>query len=98
MENDLELSATQAETSDEPAITLDVVVLDIGQKALATADQLHQASAGVVVALVRLQMCGQVVDPLSEQGYLDLWRARVGVVEPVLGDGGGLLLHIGSTG
>src|SRR5688500_6037868 len=88
----LRLSA-QAEFADDLPVPLDVVLLDVVEEATATTDELHQAPTGVMVALVHLEMLGEVVDALREDGDLHLGRAGVRVVEPVLGDRGGLVGH-----
>ena len=79
-------SAAQTEASDQASVALNIIVLHVGEKALAAADELHEAPAGVVISLVELQMLGQPVDTAREQGDLDLWRAGVGLVKFVLGD------------
>ena len=84
---------TDTEPGDKTPVTVDVVGLHIVQQAAAAADQLHQASPGVVVAPVHLEVLGEVVDPLSEDGNLYLGRTGIGLVEPVLGDRRRLVGH-----
>ena len=67
----------QTQLSDQGTITVDVLLLQIGQQIAAAADHLEQAAAAVVVMLVALQMLGQVVDARGEQRNLDLRRTGV---------------------
>jgi hypothetical protein len=69
------LAKTQA--SDRCAIALDVLSGQIGEQTTPLADQLEEASAGVVVVLVRAQMIGEPVDALGQQCDLYLWGTRV---------------------
>ena len=55
---------------------------------------LKSISDGTQVGVgVGLQVFGEVVDALGQDRHLDLRRPRVGVVEAVGGDGGGLVGH-----
>jgi hypothetical protein len=47
----------------------------------------------VMVVLVFLEVLRQMGDPLLEEGDLDLRRAGIGPVEPVLGDRGSFVRH-----
>src|SRR5580692_935729 len=89
---------SDAETADDGAVALDVVLADVVEQPPALADELHQAAPGVVVPFVLLQVFRQVVDPSGQQGNLHLGRAGVRVVEPVLGDGGLRVGHRGTSG
>ncbi len=80
------LLATQAEALDERTVARDISVMQVAQQALATADQRHQTTTGVVVMLVLLEVFGQVKDALGEHRYLDLRRTGVTV-------NGGVCLH-----
>ena len=73
----LSKSATQAEPRDQFAVVLDVLLGDVVQQPAALADQQQQATAAVVVALVHLEVLGQVCDPLGEQRDLDVRRSGV---------------------
>src|SRR5580693_6572607 len=85
---------SNAETADDGAVALDVVLADVVEQPAAMTDELHQASTGVVVPFVLLEVLREVVDPAGQQCDLHLGRAGVRVVEPVLGDGG---LRVGHT-
>src|SRR5579884_42841 len=81
----LPLSA-QTETLDQRAVALDVLGGQVLQQPAALTHQLVHAAAGVVVVLVRLQVLGQVVDPLGQQRDLDLRGAGVTFGGAVLGE------------
>src|SRR5690348_13320176 len=78
--------AAEAETGDQAAVALDVVAAHVVEQATAMADELHQPAASVMVTFVRPQVLGEVIDALREDRHLDLRRASVRLVEPVLGD------------
>src|SRR5271155_3978988 len=63
---------SDAESADDGAVALDVVLADVVEKPAALTDELHQAAPSVVVPLVLLQVLCQVVDPARQQGYLHL--------------------------
>src|SRR5919199_1725755 len=69
---------------DERAVALDVVAAQVVQQPASLADQEQEPAPRVVVLLVRLQVLGELSDALGEDRHLDLGRARVRVVEPVL--------------
>ena len=85
--------AAEAVLGDDAAVALDVVLADVVEKAPTPAHHLQEASAGVMVALVHLEVIVEVVDPLRKDGDLHLWRARVRLVETVRGDGCWLVRH-----
>ena len=62
--------AAEAEATDDLPVALDVVVADVVEQPSATADQLEEATAGVMVALVHLEVLGQVDDALAQDGDL----------------------------
>ncbi len=76
------------------SVPFNVVVPHIVEEPPAPADELHESPAGVVIALVHLQVLGQVRDPLRQQGDLNLGRAGVGLVEAMIGDGGLFVGHM----
>src|SRR5690242_12692295 len=78
--------ATQTETIDQRAITLDVVVLQVVEQTTALADEQQQATTAVVVVLVLLEVLGQMRDPAGQEGNLHLRGAGVAVAERVLLD------------
>src|ERR687887_467282 len=79
-------SAAEAQPRDQRAVTGHVGGLQVAQQAAAAADHLQQATAGVVVVPVDLQVLGELVDAGGEQGQLDLGGAGVAVLGGVLGD------------
>src|SRR4051794_9491513 len=78
--------AAEAELLDEGAVALEILALQVVQEPAAAADELEQATTGVVVVLVRAQMLGQCVDPLGQHRDLDFGRARVRLVLAELAD------------
>src|SRR4051794_14177041 len=77
--------AAQAETLDERAVPVDVLLAQVAEEAAALADQQEQTTTAVVVVLVLLQVLGEVLDALSEHRHLDLGRTGVALVRRVLG-------------
>src|SRR5437764_7789441 len=78
--------AAQAELLDEGAVALEVVLLQVVQKAAAPPDELEQPAPRVMVVLVGAQVLGQLVDPLRQHRDLHLRRPRVGRIPAVLVD------------
>src|SRR5204863_967310 len=64
--------------------------LEVVEERAALADHLEQAAAAVMVLVIALEVLGEVRDPLGEERDLDLGRAGVGLVLPVLRDRLGL--------
>jgi hypothetical protein len=87
-------SATEAETLDQGAVTLDVSLGHVVEQATTLTDQEHQAPAAVVVVLVGFEVLGQVRDASGEDGNLDLRRAGIALGRRVLFNG---LLLVGSV-
>src|SRR5262249_6714351 len=81
----------EIEAPDERAVALDVGALQVVELPAALADELQEAAARGVVLLVRLEVLGEVRDPLAEERDLHLGRAGVALVRRVLLDDGGLL-------
>ena len=89
---------TDTQLSDQGTVTVDVLLLQIGQQVTAAADHLEQTTAAVVVVLIGLQVLGQVVDAGSQQSDLNLRRTGVTLVDGCLSDDGllvdsGFLAH-----
>jgi hypothetical protein len=74
----------QAKFSNYFLIPWGVFLAQIGEMTPALADELEQAVARAVVVLVSLQMLDQLVDPGSEDGYLDFRRPSILFVHMVL--------------
>jgi hypothetical protein len=64
---------TQAETSDDLVITLDIYALEVVQQTSALRDHLEQTAPRVVIFLMRPEVLGQFVNALAEQSDLHLW-------------------------
>src|SRR5690606_8854836 len=75
--------SAQTELLDQLPVPLNVLLLQVVQKSAALPDHLVQATAGMVVLLVDLQVTGKLVDSLREDGDLDHRRARIRSVSPV---------------
>ena len=75
------LSDTQL--GDQGTIALDVLLLQVVQQAPALTDHLQQAPVGVLILGVVLHVNGQLVDPLGQNGDLDLGRTGVGLMGTV---------------
>ena len=84
-------SLPDAQLGDEGTIALDVLLLEVVQQTAALADHLQQAAVGMLVLGVVPHVLGQHVDPLGEDGHLDLGRAGVPLVGAVGVDDRGLL-------
>ncbi len=83
-----------AEPADDGPVPLDVVVPDVVEEPAATTDQPHEASTRVVVALMDLQVLGEVRDAFGEERDLDLGRPGVGLVNAVFGNRRKLVWHV----
>jgi hypothetical protein len=69
------------------------VRLEVIQEATTAADHHEEAAAGGMVFLVRLEMLGQLTDPLAQNGDLDLRASGIVGVGAILTDD--LLLSLG---
>ena len=68
---------TDAQLGNDSTVTLDVLSHQIVQHLAALTDHLQQATTGVVVLLVDLQVLGQLVDASGQNGDLNLGRTGV---------------------
>src|SRR4051812_27078141 len=89
--------SAQAEPGDDLSVPLDVVLADVIEQPPAATDELHQSPPGVMIALVLLEVLGEVGDALRENRDLDLGRAGIGLVQAMRGDGRGLVRHAVSS-
>jgi hypothetical protein len=71
------LSFAESEISYYPAIPFYVLFPQIIEQIASPADHFQQTSTRVVVLFVFLEMAGQRIDALREQGYLYLRRACI---------------------
>jgi hypothetical protein len=72
--------SSQAQLDDETSISLYVLATKVVEKPPTLTDHQKQATPTVVVVFVLSKVFCQVVDPLGEQGHLNLRRAGVAVV------------------
>ena len=78
--------SAKAELGDQRPVALDVVATEIVEQATATSDEHEQATAGVVILRVDLEVLGEVVDPPREQRNLHFGGSGVRGMPTVLGD------------
>jgi hypothetical protein len=64
-------SPPEAKLADQGPVAFNIRPLQVIQQAATLADQLQQPAPRIVVVGVRLQMVGEVVDPLAEDRDLD---------------------------
>ncbi len=64
--------AAKAEATDNFPVALDVVVADVVEKSAAASDQFEETPPGVMVALVNLEMLGEMDDAFAQDGDLHL--------------------------
>lgn len=75
-----------AELLDEVAVLEDVAVLDVNQQTTTLTDDLKQATTGVVILRVLLEVLGEIADALGEDRNLDLCAAGIVGTLAELGD------------
>ncbi len=61
----------QPQSGDDIAVALDVLFFQIVQELTAFANEFEQPGPRVEILFVKLEMLGQVDDPVGEQGHLD---------------------------
>ena len=76
---------SDAELSDDSSVTLDVLLLQVSEHVAALTNHLQQATTGMVVVLVLLQMLGELLDALGQDCVLYCRRSGVGLVGTVWG-------------
>ena len=81
-----------AKLGDDGAVTLDVLVLQVVEKAATMAYHLVHAKTAMGVFLVDLQVLGELIDALREDGDLDLGGTGVVLAAAIGLDDRGLLL------
>jgi hypothetical protein len=79
---------------DDVAVPIDVVPLQVIQKAPTLADHLEQTAAGMVVFLMKLKVLGEIPDLLAEDRYLHLRGTCVCRMQLVISDKTGFLFFI----
>ena len=83
---------TDAELGNNRTVALDVVFGHIVQQAAALTNHFEQTLTAVIVLLVHLQVLGELVNALGEDGDLHLRRAGVALVGLVVFDDGCFLI------
>src|SRR5205823_429152 len=89
-----------SEALDQIRIAVGVLTLQVIQQAAPLADELQQPAAGVMILRMRLEMVGEVIYSLTEEGDLDFGGTRVAVVRSIAADNFGLAVlaqHLSST-
>lgn len=77
---------TQAQLGNDFAIALDVASLDVVEKTTTPPDHHQKSTTTVMVVRVGLEMLGEMVDAIGQQGNLHFGGASVGSVRTMLGD------------
>ena len=85
--------ATNAESTDQSAITLDIAALHVIEQSATLANELHESAARVMIALVNLEMLGEMRNPVGQDRDLDFGRAGVRGVSLIVLDDLLLLSH-----
>lgn len=80
------LLVAEPQIRDKCSVLVHIRLPQIIQQPPALPDHLEQSAAGVMVLVMLLEMPHQIVDPLSEQSYLDASRPTIRLVRPVLFD------------
>ena len=82
---------TDAEASDESGVAINVVSGKVIQKAAPLTDEDEKAASCTGVAMINLEVGGEVLDPLGKKGDLDFGGTGVLLVLAIsLDDFGGL--------
>ena len=68
---------TDSQTLDKVTVSLNIVSLQVIQKTASLANHLQQATAGMMVLGMILQMSRQLIDPLGEQCHLHFRGAGI---------------------
>src|SRR5690606_4981380 len=79
-------SAAQPQPFDQLLVTVAILALEVVQQLAALIDQLQQATTGVMVGLVLVEVLGQLADAGGQQRHLDFRRTGVAFAGPVLGN------------
>src|SRR5215218_2498556 len=85
-------SAADAELFDQSAVAAFVRLLEVVEKRTSLGHELQEATTGVIVLRVSLEVAGEIVDALGQDGDLDLRGARIAGFLSVFVDKRGLAL------
>jgi hypothetical protein len=69
--------ATNAETTDQSAIALDIAALHVIEQTATLANELHESTARVMIAFVNLEVLGEMRNPVRQNRDLNFGRAGV---------------------
>jgi hypothetical protein len=75
--------AADAEALYESLVTFRAAVFQIFEQSSTAGHHTQQTAPRVMVLLMSLEMLSQVKDALTQNSYLNLWRTRVGLVNPI---------------
>jgi len=75
---------SQVQLLDDGTVAVDVYLLEVTEEITSVTDHLEQTAAAVVVLHVGLQVLGQAVDAVGQNGNLNLGRTGVTLVDGVL--------------
>jgi hypothetical protein len=78
--------STQPERLNDPLVAIDLLASQVVQQATPLAHHLEQAAARVMILVMYFEVLGEVRDALAEQSDLDLGRAGILLMGPVLLD------------
>src|SRR6186997_5559 len=67
----------EAELADQVGVALRVILLEVIKKAAALVDHHQEAAPAMIVLGVALEMLGQGLDAVGEDGDLDFGRTRI---------------------
>src|SRR5579872_6626360 len=77
----LEHLTTDAQALNQALVPFRVTAFQVFQKAAPARDHRQQSPSGMMIFTVRLEMILELQNTLAQDGYLDLWRTGVGVVD-----------------
>ena len=68
---------SQSETGYEASVSLDVCFSEVLEKVSSLSYHLQQASSGVMILVVLLEVLVEVIDPVSKDSNLNFWGTSV---------------------
>ena len=71
---------SDTQTLNNGSVSLDVLLLDVIQKPASLSNELQEASAGMMILLVHLEMLRQVFNSTAQKRNLYLRRSRIRLV------------------
>ena len=76
--------ATDAKALDKSLVALRIAIFQVIEQFSTACHHAQQTTPGMMIFLMRLEVLGQQRNTLTQKGNLDLWRARIRFVDPVL--------------